>query len=153
MPLQSTLFVILDFNPQDLPGILPEVLKIIIRRRRRTATTSAQSGLEMEAVMPPPFPYPLLLPFVPYSSLFSSPFRLEVGPLNPATGSVAEPQPKLISVNFSFKIWHFVAEILIIFQRINLPKFVKIGSGPYAFEIRFFTAVKLIVRCSYYTSS
>ena len=77
---------------------------------------------------------------IPFPSLYSSPsllpllpfLSLEVGPLNPArgrgscklsSGSGAEPQPKSNLMHFSFKIWHLVATVLMIFLRINWPSF------------------------------
>ena len=37
----------------------------------------------------------------------------------PQRSAGAEPQPKSISVQFSLKIWHLVATILMIYLRIN----------------------------------
>ena len=72
----------------------------------------------------PPFPLPvpspspsLSFPFPPFPPFPSLP--LEVGPLNAARGSGADPQPKLNLVHFSLKIRHLVATILMIFVRVN----------------------------------
>jgi len=72
----------------------------------------------------PCLPIPSFLPFI----------ALEVGPLKsgygseercklPRRGSGAEAQLQSNLAHFSFKIWHLVATILMIFSRINLPKF------------------------------
>jgi len=72
----------------------------------------------------PPFPY-LSSPPVTSLPLPSLPsLTLEVGPLNPARGSGAEPQPKSNLVHFIIKIWHLVETILMMFLRINSPNSV-----------------------------
>jgi len=99
----------------------------------QTGTSGVVANLELgnaRKFFSPPLLFPLPLP-----SVRSPPLSLEVGPLNPArglgsavnspSGIGAEPQPKSNLVNFSFKIWHLVATISMIFPRINLPNFVQ----------------------------
>jgi len=72
--------------------------------------------------------FPSTLPFLPLLSFLS--FPLEVDPLKfmnlgsavsfPA-GFGAKPKSKSNLVHFSFKIWHLVATILMIFPRLLLP--------------------------------
>jgi len=77
----------------------------------------------------PSFPYPPIIRS--RSSPLTSPpvlfprvkfipcLPLEVGPLNPARGFGGG------ALHFSFKVWHLVATILMIFPRINLPNFAQ----------------------------
>jgi len=88
-------------------------------------TGYSKEELKIQAGFPPlpPLPYPPVLsfppPVFPSFSSSSSPctffLPLEVGPL----------YSKHILVHFSLKIWHLVAIILMIFLRINCPKFHK----------------------------
>ena len=71
-----------------------------------------------------PIPSPSLLSFFPSPLIRSRPLKSNgVGStVSSPVGSRAEPQPKSNLVHFSFKIWHLVATISMIFLRINLQK-------------------------------
>ena len=75
----------------------------------------------------------LVFPFSPFSSLPS--FPLEGGPLNPAR----ESGERRNLVHFSFKIWHLVTKILIIFPRISLPNLVQFYSTHSFIQSKIFT--------------
>ena len=69
----------------------------------------------------------------------------------PPAGSGSEPQPESNLVHFSFKIYHLVATILMLFPRIDLSNFVQFKqyqgkSGPSVLLFkarRFFTTVNV----------
>ena len=117
-------------------GVGTEAMKCM--QSERDGGTTFSRGVEL-AVCQVPFPLlslPLFFaPFLPCPSFPSPPFPLEVSPLkfnyvgsavSSPVGSRAEPQPKSNLVHFRFKVWHLAATMLMIFPRINLPKFVQI---------------------------
>ena len=99
---------------------------------RGGVTFGTLPSLPFPPLLSSPFPSPHLpslpsgpipsLP-LPSSPIPSTALPLEVGFLNPVRGSGGA---KSNLVHFSCKIWHLVAAILIIFLRINLPKFVQL---------------------------
>ena len=112
----------------------------------------------------PTLPSPIPFSCPPFSSFLPS-LPLQVSPLNPAIevlverckppppeGSWAEPQTKPNLVYFSFKIWHPVATISMIFLNINSPNFMrfkqyqgKLGPRVILFKARFFWVFTITV--------
>ena len=121
----------------------------------RLSVVGLSSGASIPlTAMAQPFPLPFRSPFPPYPSIPSLPSpippalfhplaflsilpSLRNRPTNPLGGGAggalqaspagfgAEPQPKSNLVHFSFKIWHMVAAISLIFLRISLLNFVQ----------------------------